>query len=71
MVLSRLGEQDKERLEKLWSRSEVKLTEDHLLIELDKKVIQLKIDLCSANHGLRDSADLALSKLSFFAEEVD
>ena len=55
----------------MWSRSEVKLTEDNLLVELDKRIIQLKLDLCSANTPLRNSADLQLSKLSFFAEEVD
>ena len=59
------------RLEKVWSRSEVKLTEDNLLVELDKRIIQLKLDICSENQKVRSVADLQLSKLSFFAEEVD
>jgi hypothetical protein len=47
IILNKLGDLDKTRLQKLWSQSEVHLTEDHLLLELDKKIIQLKTDICS------------------------
>lgn len=70
LLLSQLAEEEKAKLKKQWEISNIRAAENQILAKIDKKLLTIKVELCSTEANIKSQAQSSLEKFILAVDRI-